>query len=380
MRILVAHNVPRGRTGGMSRIMGFIHDRVIAAGHAVDCLCADDVPPRWRNGLGRRVAFPLMARRRVLAAAASGQPYDIVNLHEPIAAATAVWRTAAAPIVVATSHGLESRAWTLAREEARLGREGPGVRTRVTYPLTGLWPARLGLRHADHVFCLSAEDRDHLLHDMQRAATSVTRIYPGADALYAREAMQRDYSRGERVLFAATWRKNKGVEDLVPSFLELARRHPHLRLVIVGAGVEESVVRAHFPSSLQTRLVCPSPGDERSMAQAFADADLFLLPSLFEGTPLTLMQAMMSGLPIVTTATCGMKDVIADGVNGLLVPIRSPQAIATAVTRLAGDRELRERLGRTAQRDAIASYTWDHVAAPVLAVYERLHRDRINKR
>ena len=60
------------------------------------------------------------------------------------------------------------------------------------------------------------------------------------------------------------------------------------------------------------------------MAAAFAAADLFLLPSLFEGTPLTLMQAMMSGLPIVTTATCGMKDVLVDQAD------RSPRADSVA--------------------------------------------------
>jgi D-inositol-3-phosphate glycosyltransferase len=75
---------------------------------------------------------------------------------------------------------------------------------------------------------------------------------------------------------------------------------------------------------------------------------------------------------VVTTATCGMKDVIRDGSNGLLVPIRSFVAIVQAVERLLGDPALRESLGRTAQAEALAKYTWDKVAAPVLEAYERL--------
>ena len=90
------------------------------------------------------------------------------------------------------------------------------------------------------------------------------------------------------------------------------------------------------------------------MAAAFAAADLFLLPSLFEGTPLTLMQAMMSGLPIVTTATCGMKDVIADQQTGLLVPIRSPESLVSAIDTLRADQSLRARLGQAARADARA--------------------------
>ena len=108
------------------------------------------------------------------------------------------------------------------------------------------------------------------------------------------------------------------------------------------------------------------------MAAAFAAADVFLLPSLFEGTPLTLIQAMMSGLPVVTTATCGMKDVIQDGETGLLIPVRSPAAIEGAVSRLLVDRELRERVGRAARAAALASYTWDRVAVPVEDAYLRL--------
>jgi glycosyltransferase involved in cell wall biosynthesis len=109
------------------------------------------------------------------------------------------------------------------------------------------------------------------------------------------------------------------------------------------------------------------------MAAAFADADIFLLPSLFEGTPLTIMQAMMSGLPIVTTDTCGMKDVITHQGNGLLAPIRSPWAIAAAVTLLIDDRALRARVGRAARAEAVR-YTWDVVAKPVIEAYEALAR------
>src|SRR4029434_917296 len=82
MRILVAHQVPRARTGGMSRLMAFIHDRVETAGHEVDYLCADDVPESWIGWWGRRVAFPMAVRAKAIAADRTGRPYDVVNVHE----------------------------------------------------------------------------------------------------------------------------------------------------------------------------------------------------------------------------------------------------------------------------------------------------------
>ncbi|HEV3217303.1 MAG TPA: glycosyltransferase family 4 protein [Vicinamibacterales bacterium] len=371
LRILVAHQVPAARNGGMSRIMGFIHDRLVERGHHVDYYTADDVPVRWRTAFGRRFAFPLLVSRAAIDAARAGNPYDIVNVHEPHALPLILQRVrAGSPAVVVTSHGLERRAWQMAKDEARLGRGTLSARTRLTYPVSSLWPTDLGLRGADHVFCLNADDQHYLERRLGRRPDTVTRIFPAADLVYW--CQDRDYDGSTRMLFAAAWRENKGIADLVPAFIRLAMRHPSLMLHVIGAGVPDTTVRAAFPAALASRIVCETPAREADTAAAFAGAHAFLLPSLFEGTPLTLMQAMMSGLPIVTTATCGMKDVIQDGVSGLLVPIRSPDAIVEAVERLLGDRSLRMCLGRGAQADAIARFTWARVADPVEDVYARL--------
>lgn len=377
MRILVAHQVPSERTGGMSRIMGFIHDELVSSGHQVDYFCAEDVPSGWRGPLGRRFGFQLLLRRAAVEAARRGAAYDIVNVHEPDALPITRWKKAAgSPAVVITSHGLGRRAWELAKEESRLGREGPAWKTRMTYPFTSLWPAEMALRSADHIFCLSNDDREYLERHAGRSKESVTRIFPAADRRYADASVGREYGRATRILFAATWRKNKGVEDLVPAFVQLADRHLCLSLAVVGAGVPDELVRAAFPDRLRSRIRCSAPTGEKAMAEAFADADLFLLPSLFEGTPLTIVQAMMSGLPSVVTATCGMKDVIADAATGLLVPIRSPDAIVAAIERLMNDEPLRARLGSAARSEALLRYTWDRVAGPVRQVYERLQASR----
>src|SRR4051812_5821605 len=124
MRILVAHNVSRSRNGGMRRIMGLVHDQFVLARHHVDYFCADDVPARLR-GRWARFSFPLLVRHKARIAARSGQPYDLINVHEPVSAAIAAWKSAAGnPLVVVTSHGIERRGWDLSVEDLRLGREG----------------------------------------------------------------------------------------------------------------------------------------------------------------------------------------------------------------------------------------------------------------
>ncbi len=372
LRILVAHNVLRQRTGGMSRIMGFIHDQLLLAGHSVDYFCAEDLPPSL-NGRLSRFTFPAMVLRHAMTEARGQRPYDVVNVHEPSGAAISFFkRGAGRPRVVVTSHGVERRGWERLLEESSLKRDYVRPRSRFVYPATVLWQARLALATADHVFSLNAEDSEYLTSRFNIPADKVTRIYPGADNIYAEAGATRDYRRAQTLLFAGTWLKRKGVSDLVTAFTTLAVRHPELVLVVLNGGVPESEVRACFPEGIRSRVSCRQAEPEKGTADAMAAADIYLLPSLFEGTPLTLIEAMFEGMPIVTTATCGMKDVIKDGRNGLLTPIRSPEMIVTAVERLLGDPVLRARLGEAARAEALQSYNWQRVAEPVREVYERL--------
>jgi glycosyltransferase involved in cell wall biosynthesis len=174
------------------------------------------------------------------------------------------------------------------------------------------------------------------------------------------------------LLFAGTWIKRKGIDDLVTVFASLAEQYPDLELAILGAGTPAHIVRAAFPRNIAGRVTCWRSSSDDETAAMMARADVFLLPSLFEGTPLTMIEAMMSGLPIVTTATCGMKDVIAHGRTGLLAPTHAPAALAPLLSDLLEHESHRERLGREAQREASARYTWPLVAAPVLETYQRL--------
>jgi glycosyltransferase involved in cell wall biosynthesis len=107
--------------------------------------------------------------------------------------------------------------------------------------------------------------------------------------------------------------------------------------------------------------------------ELLAGADAFVLPSLHEGLPVTLMEATSLGLPIVATAVGGVPQILTHEVNALLVPPGDPRALADAMGRLAGDLALRERLGTEAKR---RSAMFDIAAASrtVGDVYRRVAR------
>lgn len=92
-----------------------------------------------------------------------------------------------------------------------------------------------------------------------------------------------------------------------------------------------------------------------------------------ERQPTVVLEAMASGMPVITTETCGMPDVVLDGINGLLIAPADPQAIEEAVLRLANSAEFRRRLGLAAQQ-SMAGYTWERSAQAL----ERLFRHVID--
>jgi glycosyltransferase involved in cell wall biosynthesis len=373
MRILVAHLVSSERTGGMSRLMGRAHDVLQSSGHEVTYLSADDVGEMVR-GKGGRLLFPWSVRRAVVDAVRRGTPYDVVNVHEPHGAPVAAFRIGQnGTAVVAMTHGVEQRGWELSLEHDATR---PTLRTRCVYPVSSLWQSRMALKRADHIICLNTDDREFLHGRFGVDPGRITRVTPGADPVFGDAATTRVYDAPKRLLFAGTWIRRKGTHLLAPAFERLCNAGSRLELAVLGPGVPAGQVLADFAPALRDRVTVVNARDDRETAAALAAADIFVLPSLFEGTPLTLIEAMWSGLPVVTTATAGMKDVVRHDENGLLVQPGSVESLAGGIDRLVRDGDLRRRLGVAAHRTAVERYTWQQTAAAFEAAY-RLAKEHV---
>jgi glycosyltransferase involved in cell wall biosynthesis len=102
----------------------------------------------------------------------------------------------------------------------------------------------------------------------------------------------------------------------------------------------------------------------------YRDADLLALTSDFEGTPNVLLEAMASGLPVVATSVGGVPDLVQSGETGLLCEAGNVDAVAEQIVRLAGDVELRRRVGANAAAFIAEHYSCDALAGNLLRVYE----------
>ncbi len=374
MRILVAHLVSSARTGGMSRLMGRVHDELEGSGHHVTYLSADDVGGMAR-GRGGRFLFPWSVRRAVVDAARRGEPYDVVNVHEPHGAPVAAFRTGQnGTAVVAMTHGVEQRGWelSLGHEEIR-----PSLKTRCTYPVSSLWQSRMALTRADHVICLNTDDREFLHGRFGVDRERITRITPGADAGLRRSRVTPGIRRAEAVALRGHLDSQERHAPARAGVRTVVRRRMRRSISLSSAPAHLPIAFGRdFDPTVRDRVTVINARDDRQTAEALAAADIFVLPSLFEGTPLTLIEAMWSGLPVVTTATAGMKDVVRDDENGLLVQPGSVESLTSAIERLARDAELRRRLGIAAHQAAVERYTWRQTAAAFEAAYRAAKEHR----
>lgn len=171
--------------------------------------------------------------------------------------------------------------------------------------------------------------------------------------------------------FVAGLREQKGLPTLLDALELLARDGAAVRFAIVGNGpLREEVERRIADGPLAaTTLLAPFAG---RVEPYLASLDAFVLPSLWEGMPIAVLEAMAMGVPVVASAVDGTPEAISHGRTGLLVPPRDPPALAGALRRLASDASERARMGAAAQADARARFTVPRMVDEIEALYLRV--------
>jgi glycosyltransferase involved in cell wall biosynthesis len=170
----------------------------------------------------------------------------------------------------------------------------------------------------------------------------------------------------ERVAAIAVSRlvPSKGYAELVGAVATL----PDLELWVVGERLEsdhEQGVDAVFAASgLGPRL--RRLGYRNDVPELLAAADVFVLPSYYEALPMSVIEAMLSGLPVVASDVRGPREQVVDNVTGLLVPPRQVEPLAAALARLADDPALRATMGEAGRERAMALYDETQVVARTL--------------
>lgn len=167
----------------------------------------------------------------------------------------------------------------------------------------------------------------------------------------------------------------KGLTFLIRALRDLSRSYPRLRLLLMGEGAlrKELEVQAQAEGVASYVRFLGARADVPEVLQV---ADVFVLPSLREGLPLVLLEAMAAGLPIVATDVGGNRQAVHEGINGLLVPSENPGALAQAIRRIVDDETLRAQCSCQARQLFEQHFT----VGRMVERYDRVYRQCLTNR
>lgn len=245
-------------------------------------------------------------------------------------------------------------------------------------PVRGLM--RLALDGGNARLILQNPDDVALFEHAGLVNASRIRLIPGSGVDCERFAPVRRERTAEtplRVLLAARLLWDKGLAEFVEAARLLRAQGRNIEFLLAGdpdpgnpAAVPEATVRGWAEEGVVRWL-----GHMDDMPALFATVDVVVLPSYREGLPKGLIEAAACALPLVTTDVPGCREVVRDGVDGLLVPVRDAAALAEAIARLQDDPALAARLGDAARERALAEFDERIVIERTLQVYRELPAD-----
>ena len=241
---------------------------------------------------------------------------------------------------------------------------------------------RLLMAGTDRVIASAESVREYYLKQVHAASSKVDVIYNAVD-----------FAQAEPTVSPAEVRASLGIVADAPTAGVIARlteqkghrflfealaNTPELsavRLIVVGGGeLGEPLARLAGALGIGSRVHFVGP--RRDLGNLLGAMDVFVMPSLWEGLPLSLVLAMGASLPVVATRVAGIPEVVEDGRTGLLVPPGDAAALGCALARLFGSADLRARLGRDARASVVPRFNVAKYVDSVVALYERLLSER----
>lgn len=192
-----------------------------------------------------------------------------------------------------------------------------------------------------------------------------------------------------KILFVGRLEERKGVHDLVDAIPNVVSQHPNAHFYFLGADTNTGPNGTSVLAELKRRLATTRSSDAVTFISAVPHlevpnymraADICVVPSLYDNSPFTSIEALASGKPVIGTAAGGTPEYVIHEKVGLIVPARDARSLGNAINELAGNKEKRERLGRAAREWAVTEYSRERIAIETIEIYKMAQRKFENNR
>jgi len=178
---------------------------------------------------------------------------------------------------------------------------------------------------------------------------------------------------GPMLLFVGRMITQKGVPYLIDAMPLVLQKHPGAKLLLIGRGnALEGLKKKVNAMGLEKSVIFSGYMTEEMLKEAYGTCDMFVLPSVWEVLPIAILEAMASEKPVVCTNAGGDAELVKDGYNGYVVPMRDPGALAEKINTLLDDPEKMKSMGQASRRRAETEFDWKLIAAKTKQVYENL--------
>lgn len=168
----------------------------------------------------------------------------------------------------------------------------------------------------------------------------------------------------KQLIFVGRLAGMKGVPVLLDALAELLPRHPDAHLTLVGDGAERPAIEAQVAQlGLDSAVTFAGYRNQDEVAGDLARANVFVLPSFIEGLPVVLMEAMASGLPVISSVVAGVPELVEDGKTGYLTTPGDKNSLVTALDKMLSDPARAQKMGAAAKAKVAAEFDIDREAA-----------------
>ncbi len=260
---------------------------------------------------------------------------------------------------VVFSHGLDRRSWNQAINAGAV----ISLKSRILFPLWRIRQCDLGVKKAKFLLFSNYQDIGFVKEYYHKNTDNIFVFKNGVHSSDLDEKVQP--TERLTVTFLASWLGRKGIDTLVRAASILQDKGLHLNWLLAGTGATREVVLSRWPEQLHAAVEVVPKFPRSAEESLLARSNIFVLPSYFEGQPLSLLQAMAAGRCCITTDCCGQRDIIQHGYNGLLYKPGDAQQFAALIEECANNEDQRMSLGRNAKL-SVKDRRWETVSAELV--------------
>lgn len=205
-------------------------------------------------------------------------------------------------------------------------------------------------------------------------------MYDGIDVNYwqkgedptTRERIRKEFGCGSENIMCVTvanLREQKGHTYLMEAATEVLKANPQMRFVLIGADFLDGAIQAHC-KNLGIEHAVIFEGHRKDIRDIYEAADITVMPSLWEGLPISLTESMSMEQPVVSTTVSGIPELVVDGVTGLLVEPRDVEALVKALLEMGGDDKKRKAMGQAGRQRVCEKFTIERMIKEKLEYYQ----------